>query len=61
LPTWRRGAGERGGGTAPGDERRLRGIPAAEHNCSSTMFDTNPLRALLANERWRTLPVRASP
>jgi len=25
------------------------------------MFDTNPLRALLANERWRTLPVRASP
>ena len=38
------------GATAAGDERRLRGIPAVGHGCSSTAPGTDPLRALLAKE-----------
>jgi len=43
------------GATAPGDSRRLRGIPAVGAGCSSTITGTDPVRALLANEsrrRW---------
>jgi hypothetical protein len=41
------------GATAPGDGRRLRGIPAVGKGCSGTVFGTDPLGALLAKERRR--------
>jgi hypothetical protein len=41
------------GATARGDGRRLRGIPAVGRGASSTMFGTDPLRALLAKEARR--------
>jgi hypothetical protein len=41
------------GATAPGDARRLRGIPAVGRGSSSTMSGTDPLRALLAKEARR--------
>jgi hypothetical protein len=41
------------GATARGDGRRLRGIPAVGRGSSSTMFGTDPLRALLAKEARR--------
>jgi hypothetical protein len=41
------------GATARGDGRRLRGIPAVGKGASSTMFGTDPLRALLAKESRR--------
>ena len=39
------------GATAAGDPRRLRGIPAVGRGTSGAVFDTAPLRALLAKER----------
>jgi hypothetical protein len=41
------------GATAPGDGRRLRGIPAVGKGSAGTMFGTDPLRALLAKEQRR--------
>ena len=41
------------GATAPGDGRRLRGIPAVARGTSGAIAGTDPLRALLAKERGR--------
>jgi hypothetical protein len=38
------------GATAPGDERRLRAIPAVSRGTSGAVFGSDPLRALLAKE-----------
>ena len=38
-------------GTAAGDERRLRGLPAVARGTSGAIAGTDPLRALLAKER----------
>jgi len=43
----------RSGVTAGGDERRLRGVPAVGRGVSGTMAGTDPLGALIANERRR--------
>ncbi len=37
--------------TAPGDSRKLRGIPALAKGVASTCPGTDPLRAVLAKER----------
>lgn len=39
------------GGTAAGDPRRLRGLPAIGRNVSGATIHTDPVRALLAKER----------
>jgi hypothetical protein len=39
------------GATAPGDRRRLRGIPAVSRGTSGAIAGTDPVRALLAKER----------
>ena len=39
------------GGTAAGDQRRLRGIPAAGRGCAGHISGTRPDTALLAPER----------
>ena len=39
------------GGTAAGDPRRLRGLPAIGRNVSGATVHTDPVRALLAKER----------
>ena len=41
------------GATAPGDERRLRGIPAVSRHTSGAVFGSDPVRALLAKESRR--------
>ena len=43
------------GATGPLDHRRLRGIPAVGRGTSGAVFDTDPLRTLLAKERRRGL------
>ena len=39
--------------TAPGDGRRLRGLPAVAKGSSGAVPGTDPLRALIAKERRR--------
>jgi hypothetical protein len=41
------------GATAPGDGRRLRGIPAVSRGTGGAIAGTDPLRALLVKERRR--------
>ena len=41
------------GATARGDAVRLRGLPAVSRYTSGAAFGTDPMRALLAKERWR--------
>ena len=41
------------GGTAAGDERRLRGIPAVGRGCAGAIAGTRPDSALLSRERRR--------
>jgi hypothetical protein len=41
------------GATAPGDSRRLRGIPAVGRGTTGAVFGSDPLRALLARESRR--------
>ena len=40
-----------GGATAPGDSRRLRGIPAVSRGTSGAITGTDPARALFSKER----------
>ena len=46
------------GGTAPGDSRRLRGIPAVSRGTSGAVHGTDPVRALLAKEGRRRRAAR---
>ena len=41
------------GGTAAGDPRRLRGLPAIGRNVSGATHETDPVRALFAKESRR--------
>ena len=44
-------ASSAGATAAPGDWRRLRGVPAVGRGIGGTIAGTDPLRALLAKER----------